>query len=85
MQFFYTMQQRHLQNQVSNIRQNFRDFSLNESAPNQKKELVSSKAVYCTLSSDLEGMLTSRAYPDVTIVVEEKEFSAHKSILSGRE
>ena len=62
------------------------EITTNESASNQKemKELVPSKAVNCNLSSDLEGMLTNMAYSDVTIVVAEKEFSAHKNILSGR-
>ena len=87
--------QQQYQIQESNVRTNFCGFSFNlrddeittnESALNQKevKELVPSKAVICTLSSDFGGMLTNMAYSDVTIVVAEKEFPAHKNILSGR-
>ncbi|KAH7954972.1 hypothetical protein HPB49_023517 [Dermacentor silvarum] len=54
------------------------------SAPGTSSEIASSTLPECRLSEDLEWLLESKNYADVTFKVGDETFQAHRSILAAR-
>nr|XP_050033705.1 protein roadkill-like [Dermacentor andersoni] len=54
------------------------------SAPGRSSEVASSPLPQCRLSEDLEWLLDSQNYADVTFMVGDEAFQAHRSILAAR-